>query len=213
MHTFEKKKYFPYTWLQLVAYGQYTHAIGQQIFHRQHADTLVKDFYRLKKRCIRFFQPMCIYQGHPDDPAFASTDDRPYGYIQHIKADTSGLWINASWTPLGEEALLKSRLKHFSPRWRIDKQADGYWAPIELVSVGLTNQPNIPSISICNQEHLLADPMALQARLAEAFDTIEVLKKQSLICPKNKATVGGKSQTAHLRFKPSSISSLVHPLS
>ena len=115
---------------------------------------MVDNFHSLAARLGRLFGGSPIYIGHPDDPALADRfpDRKSYGWIMDMEAREDGLHIKPQWSGAGLELLTNAHFKWFSPRWgceplpgvRVNGQP--VVEPVEWVSLGLTNVPNIQGI-------------------------------------------------------------------
>ncbi|MDR1890670.1 MAG: phage protease [Puniceicoccales bacterium] len=130
-------------WLKLANFGEYAHQKGTQLFDVQAAERIIDSFHSLRGRLMRRFQGLPIFIGHPDDPEFASKNSKIYGRIENIKTDDDALWILVKWTDIGQELFKNGILRHLSPRWLTVPTKDGKLSPKRLLSVGLTNHPNI----------------------------------------------------------------------
>jgi len=143
-------------WVKMASYGDYSHQHGLQRFDRASADALVRQFNSLRGRLARRFAGVPVFIGHPDDPTFVNRaghhDTRAYGWIQDIQSGQDGLWILPRWSDAGREILANCFYKFLSPRWAMKRLADNTYTPIRLISVGLTNHPNIPGDAIANQD-------------------------------------------------------------
>lgn len=141
-------------WLRLAEYGDWPHPLGLQRFTRRSAERLADFFQSLRGRLARRFGGLPVYIGHPDDPGFAGQhgheDTRAYAWIQQLEARPDGLYIRPRWSPEGERLLANAFYKFLSPRWAMRPLADGIFEPVRLISVGLTNSPNIPGDAIAN---------------------------------------------------------------
>lgn len=141
-------------WIKLVEYGDYTHPEGTQHVTYKAAVEMQRKFRSLCSRLARKFGGIPIYIGHPDDQQFAHqpghTDTRSYAWVQDLEARSDGLWILPKWSAIGKDILRNAFFKFLSPRWEM-KREGSYLIPIRLVSVGLTNNPNIPGEAIANQ--------------------------------------------------------------
>ncbi|MDE6576223.1 MAG: phage protease [Opitutales bacterium] len=142
-------------WLKLVDYGDYPHADGVQRVTYTAALEMQKRFRSLRARLARKFGGIPVYIGHPDDRHFSQlpghSDTRSYAWVQDLEAREDGIWILPKWSTAGEEILQNAFFKFLSPRWET-KRENGFLTPIRLISVGLTNNPNIPGEAIANQE-------------------------------------------------------------
>ena len=133
-------------WTQVSPYGTFSHPSGKQIISLkdgkrcvQHTKTLS---FRLKIKKIP------VYIGHPDDPLFQSLPEHMnphvYGYVTAIRYDKDGIWIKIRWTKSGQELVENGIYSYISPRWLSKEGTDGGYHPIKLLSVGLTQHPNLP---------------------------------------------------------------------
>ena len=152
----------PGQWLKLADYGYWPHPSGLQRLHQPAAAAMVRAFQSLWGRLRRKFGGVPLYVGHPDDPAFAGQpghdDTRAYAWITALEARADGLYILPRWSEPGRELLRHAFYKFLSPRWQMQPLGNGAFEPVRLLSVGLTNQPNIPGEAIANQ--LTADASA-----------------------------------------------------
>ena len=141
-------------WLKLVEYGDFPHKDGVQHVTRESALEMQKKFRSLRSRLARKFSGVPIYIGHPDDYRFAKlpghNDTRSYAWVQDIEARDDGIWILPKWSPVGQEIIRNAFFKFLSPRWEMKRQGD-VLIPVRLISVGMTNNPNIPGEAIANQ--------------------------------------------------------------
>lgn len=134
-------------WIQLSPYGTFPHPEGQQTLSISDAKRFVQKTntmgfrFRLKK--------IPVYLGHPDDPLFQSQAGhcnlQVYGHVKQIRADHNGLSIQIKWTKIGRRFLLKNHDYYLSPRWVLSKtEEQNTYHPETLLSVGLTQHPNLP---------------------------------------------------------------------
>jgi phage I-like protein len=138
-------------WLK-VPYGDHPHALGLQRLDRAAAEELAANFRGFGARLGRLFGGAPIYIGHPDDPRLANQfpDRKAYGWIMAIEARDDGLYLQPKWGAAGQDLLANAHYKWFSPFWgcRNDGLENGraILRPVRLVSIGLTNTPNIEGI-------------------------------------------------------------------
>jgi len=141
-------------WLKLADYGDWTHSQGLQRLSRRAAEKMAASFRSLRGRLARKFGGVPVYIGHPDDPEYArmypNTDTRAYAWITDLQARPDGLYILPKWSPEGRGLLRNAFYKFLSPRWSLRAIGGGQYEPEALLSVGLTNQPNIPGEVIAN---------------------------------------------------------------
>jgi hypothetical protein len=136
----------------LIPYGDHPHKNGVQRFTREHADSMVSNFNGFLSKLGRLFGGLPVYIGHPDDPAFSNqhTDSKSYAWIMGMEARDDGLALIPKWSKPGEEIVSNAHYKFFSPRWACkpigQENGKAILAPIRLISVGLTNIPQIAGI-------------------------------------------------------------------
>jgi hypothetical protein len=160
-------------WMKLIAYGEYPHPRGMQCVHRDFAQAMVDRFHSFRGRLQRKFGGLPLYIGHPDDPQFhqqpGHQDTRAYAWIQDMDARNDGLWILIKWSDAGLQLIHNAFFKFFSPRWEMQPIDHGKFKPIRLLSVGLTNRPNIPGDAIANQEVIETPKVPIFPRDLEHF--------------------------------------------
>ena len=193
----------PGQWLKLADYGDWPHPSGLQRFTPASAATMVRGFQSLWGRLRRRFGGVPLYVGHPDDPAFAGQsghdDTRAYAWITSLEARVDGLYIHPRWSEPGREMLRHAFYKFLSPRWQMRPLGDGTFEPVRLLSVGLTNHPNIPGEAIANQRSAtdvsasvtIADPQIL-SRLIEVLELGDTVSPEVML-----ANAGQLAQAAN----------------
>jgi hypothetical protein len=111
---------------------------------RDSADAMINYFNSLRGKFMRKFLGLPIYIGHPDDPEYGQLQNASiYGRIENLKVEGNALWILARWTNLGKKLFGGGFLCHLSPRWMMRKIRDKLFQPVRLISVGMTNRPNL----------------------------------------------------------------------
>lgn len=172
----------PGQWLKLADYGDWPHPSGLQRFTPTSAATMVQGFQSLWGRLRRRFGGVPLYVGHPDDPAFAGQpghdDTRAYAWITSLEARSDGLYIHPRWSEPGREMLRNAFYKFLSPRWQMRPLGDGTFEPVRLLSVGLTNNPNIPGEAIANQKPAtgisISGPIVPDQILSKLLEALEL---------------------------------------
>lgn len=160
--TIESNAYSVAAETMLIPYGDHPHKNGVQRLTRETAETMVSNFNSFLAKLGRLFGGMPVYIGHPDDPAFSNqhTDARAYAWIMGMEAREDGLALIPKWSKPGEEIVSNAHYKWFSPRWACREigreNGRAILAPSRLISVGLTNMPNIAGIPPLANEDLSA---------------------------------------------------------
>jgi hypothetical protein len=176
----------PGQWLKLADYGDWPHPSGLQRFSQPAAAAMVRGFQSLWGRLRRKFGGVPLYVGHPDDPGFAGQaghdDTRAYAWITSLEARSDGLYILPRWSEPGRDLLRHAFYKFLSPRWQMHPLGNGTFEPVRLLSVGLTNHPNIPGEAIANQQAVSVPaenppapaPVAHENILPRLLETLEL---------------------------------------
>jgi len=163
----------------LIPFGDWPNERGVQRFGKPQAEEMVGYFKNAWARIKRAFVGMPILRGHPDfadtvrrerdqaklpaERARLTTlaneiearypDRTVYGTIADMEVRADGLAIRPVLTEAGA-ALVNEGLKWFSPHWLAfelpPESASSIKAPVFLVSIGLTDRPNIPGTSLVN---------------------------------------------------------------
>lgn len=130
-------------WQRISGYGDFPNEAGLQRVGREDAEAMVSAFNSIRGRLGRMFRGLPIFAGHPDADPVRYKDHRRYGKIEELDARDDGLYGRVAWNSLGRENIEEGYMLYPSPRWYLRK--DGrHVRPDELISVGLTNRPNIP---------------------------------------------------------------------
>lgn len=127
------------TCVQILAkLGNHPHPRGMQILDE-------KSFKEMRAKLIRIFAPKVpIYKdNHPDEILMSKDKLKSYevGFVEDlILADKVILMVSkykkeAYWE-------IKNGIK-LSPRWKMESLHNGEYRPIQLISLGFTNKPNI----------------------------------------------------------------------
>ncbi len=128
----------------LSPYGNLPHPKGLQVLNKESALKMAKNFPSYLRQ--KFFKKIPIYVGHPDETQKKSKlKSQIVGYIEKIIPLDDGIAVLCTYDEIHYEKILKKELHSMSPRWRTLDLGNGTFMPIELISVGLTNEPNIDS--------------------------------------------------------------------
>lgn len=144
-------------WQMISPYGEFKNTKGLQRVDRQSADRMVLAYNSLAARIGRLFRGMPIYVGHPDVLPKEFSDKRRYGAVQELEAREDALYGRVAWNDLGEQNRVQGYYIYPSPAWVLQENGDGTWSPNRLLSVGLTNNPNILTVEPWVNEALPVD--------------------------------------------------------
>lgn len=119
--------------LQLLApFGEHEHFRGTQLVDEIAADKMIAN--------ARSFFPkkIPVYVGHPDEHG---ESEKPFGFVRNLYKAKCGIVAAIEYS----DSFLASNevFSGLSPRWRMEPLRDGRFRPVQLISVGLTNNPNI----------------------------------------------------------------------
>ena len=161
-------------WIRLVTFGDHKHPNGLQRLTRRAADKMVSNFRSFVNQMIQKFKGdpgLPIYIGHPDDAQFANQpghqDTRAHAWIIDMQSRDDGLYIKPKWSNTGKEILDNAHFKYLSPRWMMNKLGQRLFEPIRLISVGLTNNPNILGDAVANEQQKESTMKELLKKLLE----------------------------------------------
>ena len=177
-------------WLT-VPYGIYAHPRGTQVVDEESALEMARHFSQIWSRLARGFRGLPVYIGHPDargrtpeeQAALAREypDKRAYGWVEALEAGDDGLRLLARWEPAGLELVQSEEYAYFSPHWGMLPilEQPGRYRPVELYSLGLTNYPNIPGLTL-REVRNDAEGEAVSERDAEDGPTAAGLRNASV---------------------------------
>ncbi len=191
------------TWIQLSPFGQFYHRLGKQYLSQETLKTCVK-----KTKTWRFrlgFTKIPIYIGHPDDSYFQQFPEHMnttiYGYVLRFCLKDNGLWIQVDWTDIGRELIDNGRYRYVSPRWEMEC-ANDHFVPKKLLSVGLTNTPNLPVEPICKLNNFEVCP---QQSVQKRSEKVAILNFVQKVYQRMKATGESYPEAWNAVFKKNNI--------
>ncbi len=121
----------------LCPFGEWKHARGMQVVDEESA--------RLMKRAASWspISSIPIYIGHPDDSP-SKKKPKAVGRIKRICLTKDGIAVVAMYSEESYQKVVNGTFVAMSPRWQMTHIKDEKFRPVKLISVGLTNNPNIP---------------------------------------------------------------------
>ncbi len=158
----------------LCPFGEWPHPKGTQIVDEESA--------RSMKRAAAWksLTGIPIYIGHPDD---GGKKTPAVGRVKRICRTKGGIAVVAEYSKAAYEQIVGGKYRAMSPRWQMKPLGNGKFRPVKLISVGLTNNPNIePSGRILE---FLSAPDALSEysrRGRIARDRIKKLSESAKSC-------------------------------
>ena len=132
-------------WELIAPYGEFPSADRKrlQVFGQTEADLMVANFNSIWKQMGNMFRGVPIYHGHPDVDPKHFPDDRRLGKITELEAREDGLYGKPEFNALGRENKEEGWWVYPSPAWLSPQTNEKRIHPDELLSIGLTNTPNI----------------------------------------------------------------------
>lgn len=138
-------------WILIAPFGEHPNVVGNQVFDQEAANAVVAHHRSLLGRVGRLFKGLPIYVGHPDyaPNAHEYPDKTVYGQLTELAVRADGLYGRAEWTAEGKAMVNEGQFRFQSPHWGMTpiknwKLAPESYRPVQLYSIGLTNQPNLP---------------------------------------------------------------------
>jgi phage I-like protein len=152
-------------WIQLTPLGDFPHSMGMQRVDKAAIEAMANNFNSALARVGRaLFGGVPFYVGHPDVPQLANEypDRKAYGWVKALEARADGLHAQVEWSEPGKALLANKHYKFFSPYWDArtvgTEKGKTVYQPTKLLSVGLTNQPNLPVKPLANEKDTQMKP-------------------------------------------------------
>lgn len=125
-----------------------------QVLDRESAEAMAQKFNSPWSRVKRAISSVPVFVRHPDlasvSPETVAENqgtEMPVGSVNRLEVRPKGLYAQISLFPAGRDAVANERLRWMSPFWWVEPiEASGglkRGRPVELISVGLTDRPNI----------------------------------------------------------------------
>jgi hypothetical protein len=140
-------------WVRISPFGEFPNEVGLQVFDRAAADAIVSAFNTAATKAATLWRGLPIYEGHPDEPAWQKANPGykriALGRVKELQTRADGLYGRVAFNDRGNP-MVRGEAPAYeaqSPRWgmaKIAHQGRTAFRPMELYSLGLTNQPNIP---------------------------------------------------------------------
>ncbi len=138
-----------------------------QVIDKGVGETLAMNFGSLRGKFATFFRGIPMFEGHADDAEWLKRNPghkaSAIARIKSIEPQDDAIWATASINSAGVDLLGGDAPKYtgHSPNWRLSQipGKPGYYKPILLWSVALTNTPNIMTNTIAlNSLQGVGDP-------------------------------------------------------
>lgn len=133
-------------WFMVTPWGDFANEVGMQRVQPVDGDVMIDAFNRLRQKLGPAFKGVPIYAGHPDARPQQYPDKRRYGRVDELQSRSDGLYAQVTLNDLGKQAIEQGHYVYASPAWTL-RPNGAVRRPIELLSIGLTNTPQIPGIA------------------------------------------------------------------
>ena len=141
-------------WEQVTPWGDFPNPQGLQRLNKKTGQQMVDAF-----NSSRTTLGVPIFRGHPDVDPKNYPDDRRYGKITALDARSDGLWCKPAFNDLGRQNKDQGYWVYPSGVWKFKRMPGGVIEPTELLSVGLTNSPIIPTVKPWAKNSAVADDL------------------------------------------------------
>jgi hypothetical protein len=148
-------------WVHVMPLGEFPHAEAGvvQVIDSETLKVITEDFKA--KASVENFPGLLVDFDH-----FSMDTDKPSeaaGWITELKADSEGLWAKVRWTAKGEASVAGGEYRLVSPVFPkpslCEDLGESRIRPHELLSVALTNEPNIKGARpLTNREPVGQEP-------------------------------------------------------
>lgn len=121
----------------LCPFGEWSHSKGMQVVDKESA--------RRMKRSASWspISTIPVYIGHPDEKP-SKRKPQAVGRIKQICRTHDGIAVVVAYSKESYENVISGKYTAMSPRWQMERIDGEKFRPVKLISVGLTNNPNIP---------------------------------------------------------------------
>lgn len=172
--------------LQILSpFGEWGHSKGCQVVDEIAGIRMRKDFESIFRKIFRKSVP--IYEGHPDDE-FEIKNLKGYeiGEVEGITINEEGIVVLCRYESGALERMESLGFKYLSPRWQMESLGGGRYRPIKLISIGMTDNPNIKGSGkvvsgvVLNNDFLRSTENKLKdanKRLGEALEKCDAIAK------------------------------------
>lgn len=167
----------------LCPYGEWRHTKGMQVVDEESAR-------RMKRSAV--WSPMTqipIYIGHPDDIP-SKRKPKAVGQIKRICRTHDGIAVVATYSKEIYEDVLSGKFSAMSPRWQMEHIEGEKFRPVKLISVGLTNNPNISDsgkiLSMQSNERFFESTISENRKISTRIENIgnriiDIAKKTEIL--------------------------------
>lgn len=144
-------------WVQIAPLGDHPHQLGIQRITPDSAAAMANRFNSFRARLGRLFSGVPMFEGHHDTDPDKYPNGRSFAWVMELQNRAAdGLWAKMKWTDEGRDLVTTGKYKFISPVWNAREVARENGRPIfipeTLLSLALTNLPNLPLPPLANSE-------------------------------------------------------------
>lgn len=145
-------------WVVVARYGIYPNKEGRQRINKATCQRVIDAFHAERDAAVAANENWAgkpIFIGHPDVMPKQYPDHAARGAVLDLKTEGKKLLAQVAWNSLGKRNKAEGEHLYPSVAWHFDNAGDGIIEPTDLVSIGLTNLPNmkdLPPIVALNEE-------------------------------------------------------------
>ena len=144
-------------WIQIAPLGDHPHQLGIQRVTADSAAAMANRFNSFRARLGRLFSGVPMFEGHHDTDPDKYPNGRSFAWVMELQNRAAdGLWAKMKWTDEGRDLVATGKYKFISPVWNAREIARENGRPVfipeTLLSLALTNLPNLPLPPLANSE-------------------------------------------------------------
>jgi phage I-like protein len=146
-------------WVLVTPLGDYAHQMGIQRLTADGIAAMANRFNSFASRLGRLFGGVPLFEGHHDTDPELYPNGKSFAWVMELQNRADGLWARLKWTDEGRALIQNGNYKFLSPVWNAREagRENGrtIYIPESLLSLALTNLPNLPLPPLANnQSHM-----------------------------------------------------------
>lgn len=144
-------------WIQIAPLGDHPHQLGIQRIDAQAVAAMANRFNSFSARLGRLFSGVPLFEGHHDTDPDKYPNGKSFAWVMELQdRAANGLWGRVKWTNEGRALVTSGNYKFISPVWNAREIAREHGRPVfrpeNLLSLALTNLPNLPLPPLANEQ-------------------------------------------------------------
>jgi hypothetical protein len=145
-------------WIQIAPLGDHPHEQGLQRIDRESIATMANRFNSISAKIGRMFAGVPLFEGNHDSDPEKYPNGRSFAWVTELQDRAAdGLWARLRWTNEGRQLVRNGNYKFVSPLWTArpigDENGQKVFRPEMLLSLALTNLPNLPLPPLANSKN------------------------------------------------------------